>query len=61
MKIADFDFSRCHRPEKDVCAGLCLSFDLMRGLCMETADLCVALRDSEEPSAGEGQATEGGV
>ncbi|GAB4173866.1 MAG: hypothetical protein Tsb0017_26970 [Geothermobacteraceae bacterium] len=43
MNIADFDFDRCRRPEKEVCEGLCLSFDLMRGLCMETAEVCDAL------------------
>jgi len=43
VNIADFDLDRCRRPEKEVCEGLCLSFDLMRGLCMETAEVCEAL------------------
>ncbi|WP_187426693.1 hypothetical protein [Geothermobacter ehrlichii] len=48
MDIAAFDISRCRRPEKKECEGLCLSYDMLRGLCMETSGPCEALADEEE-------------
>lgn len=48
VDIAAFDISRCRRPEKKECEGLCLSYDMLRGLCMETAGPCEALADEDD-------------
>lgn len=29
-------FDGCQRQEKEVISGLCLSFDMLKGICMET-------------------------
>lgn len=42
------DFSRCQMEEKEVVEGLCLSYDLMRGLCMETRRACAAWSSGED-------------
>ena len=49
MNLQSIDASRCRRPEKEVSEGLCLSCDLVRGLCLESMTPCVALLDKEEP------------
>ena len=43
MNLQSIDVSRCQRPEKEVNEGLCLSYDLVKGLCLETLTPCVAL------------------
>jgi len=35
-------FDGCQREEKHVVAGLCLSFDLLKGICLETSMPCEA-------------------
>ena len=44
------DFNRCQMNEKEVIEGLCLSFDLLRGLCMETGALCEAQQETNGKS-----------
>jgi hypothetical protein len=45
MNLQSIDVRRCQRPEKEVSEGLCLSYDLVKGLCLETLAPCVALVD----------------
>jgi len=48
MNLQSIDVSKCQRSEKEVSEGLCLSYDLLRGLCLETMGPCVALVDQAE-------------
>ena len=48
MNLNGIDVSRCQRPEKQVNEGLCLSYDLIRGVCLETLAPCVALLEPGE-------------
>ncbi|MCM2263603.1 MAG: hypothetical protein NDI73_00260 [Desulfuromonadales bacterium] len=48
MNLQCIDVSKCQRPQKKVSAGLCLSYDLLRGLCLETMEPCVAVADEAE-------------
>lgn len=53
MNLQCIDVSKCQRPQKKVSEGLCLSYDLLRGLCLETMEPCVAMTgeaDAEEPA-----------
>lgn len=47
MDIEVFDFALCDLPEKQVIEGLCLSYDILRGCCLETMTVCLA-----EPKSG---------
>lgn len=52
MDLQSHDVSKCQHPRKHVSEGLCLSYDLLRGLCLETMGPCAALIDaaaSEQP------------
>lgn len=49
MNLQSIDVSKCQRAEKEVCEGLCLSYDLLRCLCLETMGPCVAMADQAEP------------
>ncbi|MGW8312856.1 MAG: hypothetical protein ACWGOL_06470 [Desulfuromonadales bacterium] len=48
MILMNFDVSRCDRPEKEVVEGVCLSLDMVREICLETMERCVALQKDEE-------------
>ena len=48
MNLQCIDVSKCQRPEKKVSEGLCLSYDLLRRLCLETMEPCVAAADEAE-------------
>ena len=48
MNLRSIDVRKCDRPEKEVIEGLCLSYDMVRALCLETMGPCVALVDDEE-------------
>lgn len=48
MIVKSGGFDLCQRPEKKVVEGLCLSYDLLRGLCMETEEPCIILVDRAE-------------
>lgn len=53
MNLQCIDVSKCQRTEKVVSEGLCLSYDLLSGVCLETMSRCVALTD-ETGSAEQG-------
>ena len=42
MNLDIFNFELCDLPEKQVIEGLCLSYDLLRGCCLETMRGCLA-------------------
>ena len=42
MNIEVFDFDLCDLPQKQVIEGLCLSYDMLRGCCLETMAACLA-------------------
>ena len=42
------DESRCDLAEKEIVEGLCLSYDLVRGVCLETMEPCVAEQENED-------------
>ena len=48
MNINTIDESKCDRIEKEVIEGLCLSYDLVKGVCLETKEPCVAMQENEE-------------
>jgi len=43
MNLEGFDEARCECTEKVIIEGICLSFDLLRQVCLETGHRCVAL------------------
>ena len=43
MNLEGFDEARCDCTEKVIIEGICLSFDLLRQVCLETGHRCVAL------------------
>lgn len=45
MSLRSIDVSKCQRPDKQVSEGLCLSYDLLRGVCLETMEPCLGLVD----------------
>jgi hypothetical protein len=42
MKLVNIDTSKCERDDKRVVEGICLNWDMVKGLCMETMQKCVA-------------------
>ncbi len=48
MDLNSNGFDGCQRTEKKVIEGLCLSYDLMRGICMETDQLCDILKPDND-------------
>jgi hypothetical protein len=48
MILMNFDVSRCDRADKEVIEGVCLSFDMVREICLETMERCVAIIKDEE-------------
>jgi len=48
MNLINIDVAKCDREEKEVIEGICLSYDMLRGLCLETMKPCDALRDDVE-------------
>jgi len=49
MNLTSIDVSKCTREEKEVIEGFCLSYDLVRGLCLETLQACEVAADNNEP------------
>ncbi len=47
MDLKGIDVSHCRHPRKQVSEGLCLSYDLLRGLCLETMQPCTTLPEQE--------------
>ena len=48
MNMSNIDFSKCDRDEKEVVEGLCLSYDMLKGVCLETMEECEAIQESNE-------------
>ena len=48
MNTNTIDESKCDRAEKEVIEGLCLSYDLVKDVCLETMEPCVAVQENEE-------------
>jgi len=44
----NIDTTQCERVEKEVVEGICLSYDMIKGICLETMQECeAALKDDE--------------
>ena len=48
MNAKTIDESKCDRAEKEVIEGLCLSYDLVNDICLETMEPCVAVQENDE-------------
>lgn len=48
MNLVTIDEAKCDHVEKEIVEGLCLSYDMIKGVCMETLEPCVALPENEE-------------
>ncbi len=48
MNVVNIDTSKCNRDDKEVIEGICLSYDMVKGLCMETMEECVAAQKEQE-------------
>ena len=48
MNLRSIDVSKCTRDDKEVIEGLCLSYDMVKGVCLETMTDCVAFTESDE-------------
>lgn len=48
MNLSKIDVSKCDRAEKEVVEGLCLSYDMVKSICLETMEECVAMQKSDE-------------
>ncbi len=46
MNLETIDTSKCERVEKEVVEGFCLSYDMLKGVCLETMEECVAMQES---------------
>ena len=48
MKLVNIDISKCDRTDKQVIEGICLNWDMVKGLCLETGRECVASHNYKE-------------
>lgn len=48
MSVVNIDTSKCERDDKEVIEGICLSYDMVKGLCLETMEECIAAHKDEE-------------
>ena len=48
MNLLNIDAAQCERKEKEVVEGVCLSFDMMKGICLETMEECVAMQNEDD-------------
>ena len=48
MNLRNVDTSKCERAEKEVVEGICLSYDTVKGLCLETMQECDATQEDDE-------------
>ncbi len=48
MNLRNVDTSKCERAEKEVIEGICLSYDMVKGLCLETMQECGATQKDDE-------------
>jgi hypothetical protein len=42
VNVDEFKFDQCEMPGKQLVEGFCLSYDLLRGCCLETQGACHA-------------------
>jgi hypothetical protein len=52
MNLQIIDTSKCELAEKEVIEGICLSFDMVKGLCLETMKQCIAIQKDDEETNG---------
>lgn len=52
MNLREIDVSLCNRAEKEVIEGVCLSYDMVRHLCIETMKECDAAREKRIKPSG---------
>ena len=48
MNYGNIDVNRCKRPDKEVIEGICLSFDMIKEICLETMERCIAIEKDKE-------------
>lgn len=48
MNLVNIDTSKCDREEKEVIEGVCLSYDMIKDVCLETMQQCVAMLENDE-------------
>ncbi len=48
MNLISIDTSKCKREEKEVIEGFCLSYDMLKCVCLETMEACEAMLESDE-------------
>ncbi len=48
MNKNQIDVEKCDRADKEVIEGFCLSYDMVKGICLETMNKCKAMCKSEE-------------
>lgn len=48
MNLTNIDTTTCDRVEKEVIEGICLSYDMVKGICLETMQECEAKQYDEE-------------
>ena len=48
MDLRNVDTTRCDRAEKEVIEGVCLSYDMVREICLETLQKCGAKQKVDE-------------
>jgi len=48
MNLMNIDTSKCVRAEKEVVEGICLSYDMLKGICLETMQACDAIEKDDE-------------
>jgi hypothetical protein len=48
MNLINIDTSKCERAEKEVVEGFCLSYDMIKGVCLETMQECEAMQENDE-------------
>ena len=47
MNLENIDVSKCERAEKEVVEGLCLSYDMINEICLETRQECDAMQKDD--------------
>ena len=47
MNLISIDENKCDRSEKEIVEGICLSYDMVKGICLETMEECVASLESD--------------
>jgi hypothetical protein len=48
MNLTNIDATKCDRIEKEVIEGVCLSYDMIKGVCLETMEKCQAAEEDAE-------------